>query len=547
MHRRRRDNLMTPAEMVASMKPPQSLSTEDDDGSRRDSESSADVLKSNEEFQARMIPEDDDANSVTAQPTWTVLSDTEIKSVLVVASFAAAISPFSTSTYYPAVFAISQDLGVSVSKINLTMSSYQIFQGVAPTITAAFADTYGRRPMFLVCFAIYFVANVGLALQNNFTTLLVLRCLQSTGSSGTFALAQAVTADITTRAERGRYLIYATLGSTLGPFLGPVIGGLLVKFLGWRSVFWFLLCMGTVFALLIFIFFGETARPIVGDGSVPPQSWNRSFLQIRSKGITSLKPNLASLERRKSRPNPLTSLALLWDRENFILSVSGGLLYAGYSSVTSVLASQLQQRYKYDAVQVGLCYLPVGFGSLLAYRTTVRLMDWNFEREAKKQGLVIVKNQQTDITRFDLEKARLGFVFPMILVCSVLLVAYGWQMHYHAPLAPILVTMFLIAIILTGVMNAIAALLTDVNRENAAAVGAAMNLTRLLLGAGAVAVVGPLNKSAGIGWTATVTAGLWVLMMPTLRMVYRDGFVWRAGENERVHASNVELAALVRS
>mgnify|MGYP004504877853 CR=1 FL=1 len=98
----------------------------------------------------------------------------------------------------------------------------QIFQGVAPTITAAFADTYGRRPMFLVCFAIYFVANVGLALQNDFTTLLVLRCLQSTGSSGTFALAQAVTADITTRAERGRYLIYATLGSTLGPFIGPV-------------------------------------------------------------------------------------------------------------------------------------------------------------------------------------------------------------------------------------------------------------------------------------------------------------------------------------
>ena len=158
-----------------------------------------------------------------------------------------------------------------------------------------------------------------------------------------------------------------------------------------------------------------------------------------------------------------------------------------------------------------------------------------------------MKNRQTDISRFDLEKARLGFVFPMILVCSGLLVAYGWQMHYHAPLAPILVTMFLIAVILTGVMNAIAALLTDVNRENAAAVGAAMNLTRLLLGAGAVAVVGPLNKSAGIGWTATVTAGLWVLLMPILRMVYRDGFEWRAGENERVHASTVELTAFVQS
>lgn len=126
MHRRRRDDLMTSSEMAASIKPPTKLSTEEDDVSRRDSESSADFMKSNEELQATMIPEDDSANPATGQPTWTILSDTEIKSVLVVASFAAAISPFSTSTYYPVVTAIARDLGVSVSKINLTMSSYQV-------------------------------------------------------------------------------------------------------------------------------------------------------------------------------------------------------------------------------------------------------------------------------------------------------------------------------------------------------------------------------------------------------------------------------------
>lgn len=126
MHRRRRDDLMTSPEMAASIKPPTKLSTEEDDVSRRDSESSADFMKSNEELQATMMPEDDGANPATDQPTWTILSDTEIKSVLVVASFAAAISPFSTSTYYPVVTAIARDLGVSVSKINLTMSSYQV-------------------------------------------------------------------------------------------------------------------------------------------------------------------------------------------------------------------------------------------------------------------------------------------------------------------------------------------------------------------------------------------------------------------------------------
>lgn len=87
---------------------------------------------------------------------------------------------------------------------------------------AAFADTYGRRPAYLLCFTMYFGANLGLALQSDYTALIILRCLQSAGSSGTFALAQAVTADIATRAERGKYLAYAMFGSTLGPVLGPV-------------------------------------------------------------------------------------------------------------------------------------------------------------------------------------------------------------------------------------------------------------------------------------------------------------------------------------
>lgn len=122
-------------------------------------------------------------------------------------------------------------------------------------------------------------------------------------------------------------------------------------------------------------------------------------------------------------------------------------------------------------------------------------------------------------------------------------------MQLHAPLTPILITMFLIANLVTGAMVATAALLTDLNREDAAAVGAAMNLSRLLLSAGAVAVVGPLNREVGIGWTATVTAGVWVGLVPVLGVVYRRGFGWRSGGDgdERASASGTELASLVGS
>ena len=72
--------------------------------------------------------------------------------------------------------------------------------------TASIGDTVGRRPAIVLCFVIYLAANIALALQDSYAALLVLRCFQSAGSSGTVALARAVIADVATPAERGSYL-----------------------------------------------------------------------------------------------------------------------------------------------------------------------------------------------------------------------------------------------------------------------------------------------------------------------------------------------------
>ena len=45
------------------------------------------------------------------------------------------------------------------------------------------ADQSGRRPVWLIAFILYFSANVGLALQNSYSALVVLRCVQSAGAS----------------------------------------------------------------------------------------------------------------------------------------------------------------------------------------------------------------------------------------------------------------------------------------------------------------------------------------------------------------------------
>ncbi len=97
----------------------------------------------------------------------------------------------------------------------LTRNS-QIMQGLAPTFIAGLSDGAGRRPAFAVSFIIYLGANIGLALQSNYAALLVLRLLQSAGSSSTIALGTAVVADIATTAERGLFVGWVSSGQFLG-------------------------------------------------------------------------------------------------------------------------------------------------------------------------------------------------------------------------------------------------------------------------------------------------------------------------------------------
>ena len=66
-----------------------------------------------------------------------------------------------------------------------------------------FADRTGRRPAYIICFVIYIASNIGLALQDSYTALIVLRCLQSSGISSSVALSAATVADVSTKQERG--------------------------------------------------------------------------------------------------------------------------------------------------------------------------------------------------------------------------------------------------------------------------------------------------------------------------------------------------------
>ncbi|KAJ5109717.1 hypothetical protein N7532_002362 [Penicillium argentinense] len=468
------------------------------------------------------------------QRDFSVFSVWQKRFIILVGSFAAFFSPLSSSIYFPALDTIHKELGVSTSKINLTVTTYLILQGFAPMLIAGFSDSAGRRPAYIICFTIYVTANLGLGLQNSYAALMVLRCLQSAGSSGTVALANGLVGDLITSSERGSYIAFASLGSMLGPSLSPIIGGLISQYLNWHWIFWFLLILSAIFAGGLIAFLPETCRKVVGDGSIPPpwpnlsiSDWIRHRCRERNGSVSAEQ----ILEARKNYafrfPSPLPTLKVVVDFETGLILLTTGLMYAGFYAVMTGATTTFHEVYHFNNIQTGLMYIPIGAGGIFSAFTTGRLVDWNYRRHALRAGLPVKRNRHQDISQFNIERARLEIAIPAYLLSSVLMIGFGWVVGRNVSIAVPIILLFLNGWVLNACSQVLNALMVDIWPENPAAATAANNLMRCELGAAASAAINPMRMAMGWGWAYTTLGMICIVASPTLILMTRYGIVWR--------------------
>lgn len=408
-------------------------------------------------------------------------------------------------------------------------------------MVAGFSDGAGRRPAYIYCFVVYIAANIGLALQRNYAALLVLRCLQSAGSSGTVALCNGVVADCVTSAERGMYIGYTSVATIIGPIVGPIVGGVVAQYLGWWWIFWLLTIFSAVYFVPFFLFLPETCRKVVGDGSIPPPKLNQSLTGIirerrRIKAGITVDAAQQEAVRKNYRlrfPNPLSTLVIAGDKESGLILFCSGLLVAILYATTTGIPSLFGKIYGFDELQLGLVYIPFGAGSLISAITTGKAVDWNYRRHAKKNGFPLTRNRHQDLTHFPVEKARLEVALPLLYVGNIGSIAYGWALDYKTNLAGPLILLFVFGYGSMAAFQVLQILMVDLNPGKAASATAANNLFRCLLGAGSTAVVLPMINKMGIGWAYTFASLVWIALSPTLWLLMKYGPRWRKEKKEK--------------
>ncbi|MCJ1442587.1 MAG: hypothetical protein MMC23_003083 [Stictis urceolatum] len=478
-------------------------------------------------------------------PEFSVFTTRQKRAIIFAGSLAAFISPLSSQIYFPALNTIAADLHQSISAINLTVTMYLIIQGVAPTFIGGLSDVAGRRIAYMVCLAIYTVANLALALQNSYPALMVLRCLQSGGSSATVALSVGLVGDLVTSAERGQYIAIASVAAMFGPTISPVIGGAISNYAGWHWIFWFLLIFGMVFFIPFLLFLPETCRAIVGNGSIPPQKLNMSLTDYlrhrRTRHTSDAEKAAAEAADTQSKPrssywrtaNPLRTVALLRDPATLIILLAVGLGNFCFYAISTAAASQFRSSYHLTDIQISLMFLPIGVGSIVSALTMGKLVDANYARHARKRNMPVVKNRAVDLSDFPLERARLEIVVPMHILAAVSVVAYGWVLQTRPHIAVPAVVLFFAGGTITGEFQVLNVLLVDLHSERPAAVAAVNNLVRCELGAVASAVVGPAIGGIGSGWTFTLFGAVLGLWLGVLWGVAVRGIEMRRRRRER--------------
>ncbi|KAF2257708.1 MFS general substrate transporter [Lojkania enalia] len=469
-------------------------------------------------------------------PPYSVFSEPMKRWIIFLVSVSALISPFGATTYFPALNVLSQKLDITPAMTNISITTYMVAQAVAPSIIGTMSDNSGRRLSFIVCFVIFVVANVGLALQTNYAALLILRMVQAAGCSAAIALTNAVVADIATSAERGMWMGYATAGILFGPAFGPTIGGLLAQYLGWRSIFWFLAIYGGVLLGIFIFFFPETCRTVVGNGSIPARGINRSViscLQQRRRRKTAVLEDdhsaLPAISRKfsLSNINPLTTLKILREKQSCILLLYNGFFFTGLMVTTTALPNLFATAYAFNELKIGLCYIASGTGSLVSSLTMGHVVDWNFRRHSKRLNLPITKGKQQDLQNFPIEKVRLQVVVPGHLIGTVAILIFGWTVKFQVHIAGPEIALFFIGFGISTAFSSSNALLIDLHRDKPASATAAVNFVRCLMSAGGCAAIIPMCTAMNPGWAFTFIALAYVVLVVVVFWMMRNGMQWR--------------------
>jgi EmrB/QacA subfamily drug resistance transporter len=273
---------------------------------------------------------------------------------------------------------IQDDLGFAQTDLAWVVNAYLIAFGGLLLLAGRLGDLVGQRRVFLLGLAIFTAASLLCAVAQTQEVLIGARFVQGVGGALTSAviLGMVVTMFPEPREQAKAIGVY-TFVAVAGGSIGLLVGGVLTEAINWHWIFFVNLPIGTATAL--FALRLVDARPGSGlrEGAdlpgavlltgglmllvytileVADQGWGSR--QTVGLGMTALGLLAIFVVRQAGITNPLMPLRLFRSPNVAGANLVQALLVVGMFGMFFLGALYLQRILGYDALEVGLAFLP---------------------------------------------------------------------------------------------------------------------------------------------------------------------------------------------
>jgi len=273
---------------------------------------------------------------------------------------------------------IQADLGFSQSGLAWVVNAYLIAFGGLLLLSGRVGDLVGQRRVFLIGLAIFTVASLLCAVAQTQAMLVAARFVQGVGGALTSAviLGMIVTMFPDPREQAKAIGVYGFVASA-GGSIGLLAGGALTQAINWHWIFFINLPVGAITALLaVRLVEGRPGIGLKAGADLPGAVLLTAglmlgvytILGVEREGWTSTRTLVlgaiavalvvAFVVRQARVANPLMPLRLFRSRNVAGANAVQALLVVGMFGMFFLGALYLQRILGYDALEVGLAFLP---------------------------------------------------------------------------------------------------------------------------------------------------------------------------------------------
>jgi DHA1 family bicyclomycin/chloramphenicol resistance-like MFS transporter len=181
--------------------------------------------------------------------------------MIVVLGLLVALGPLTIDMYLPALPRIADELSVSSSVAQLTLTGTLAGLALGQLVVGPLSDSLGRRRPLMAGIVLHMLASLMCLFAPNIVVLGVARSLQGVGAAAAMVVAIAVVGDLFTDSAAATVMSRLMLVLGVAPVVAPSLGAAVLLHASWHWVFAVLVVLAGALLLLAALALPETLTP----------------------------------------------------------------------------------------------------------------------------------------------------------------------------------------------------------------------------------------------------------------------------------------------